>query len=399
MRTALQRRTPKRTSKQRSRSCATDATRRFTERSSSSMIPSSRTWCAPVPSRRSPSPNSSPQVRRSSLWRRRDGNRSEADCRCPGQWLLDRIASGTEFEAALVVASQLVAGTCVGIAGAPGIDDEAFDLCIVDEASKATATETLVPLVRAKGWVLVGDEKQLPPFLDEALRDRTVQDDFGLDPDELKQTLFGRLARGLPAANSRSLNRQYRMVPQIGDLISACFYGGTLESADREPLGFTAELQGSPVCWLATDGLRGRGERETGGKTFLNLCEAREVMRHLKKLNKATAQTADERLHVLVLAPYLAQVSELARRVRQERERLSHLDVEVNTVDAAQGREADVLIFSTVRSNPQFKMGFVRDLERANVALSRGKYLLTIVGDASFFEQAGGPLGDVLRYV
>ncbi|MCZ7537154.1 MAG: DEAD/DEAH box helicase family protein [Acidimicrobiia bacterium] len=308
------------------------------------------------------------------------------------KWL-DRIASGTEFEAALVVASQLVAGTCVGIAGAPGIDDEAFDLCIVDEASKATATETLVPLVRAKGWVLVGDEKQLPPFLDEALRDRTVQDDFGLDPDELKQTLFGRLARGLPAANSRSLNRQYRMVPQIGDLISACFYGGTLESADREPLGFTAELQGSPVCWLATDGLRGRGERETGGKTFLNLCEAREVMRHLKKLNKATAQTADERLHVLVLAPYLAQVSELARRVRQERERLSHLDVEVNTVDAAQGREADVLIFSTVRSNPQFKMGFVRDLERANVALSRGKYLLTIVGDASFFEQAGGPLG------
>ena len=314
------------------------------------------------------------------------------------KWL-DRIGSGTEFEAALVVASQMVAGTCVGIAGAPGIDDEEFDLCIVDEASKATATETLVPLVRAKRWVLVGDEKQLPPFLDEALRDKSVQDEFSLDPAELKQTLFGRLARGLPAANSRSLNRQYRMVPQIGDLISACFYGGTLESADRQPLSLTTELQGSPVCWLATDGLRDHGERETETKTFLNLCEAREVMKHLKRLDALASRDPAGTLHVLVLAPYSAQVSELGRRVRQERERLPHLEVEVNTVDAAQGREADALVFSTVRSNPRFKMGFVRDLERANVALSRGKYLLTIVGDSSFFEQAGGPLGDVLRYV
>ncbi|MBK6856875.1 MAG: hypothetical protein IPG97_10105 [Microthrixaceae bacterium] len=269
----------------------------------------------------------------------------------------------------------------------------------MDEASKATATETLVPLVRAKRWVLVGDEKQLPPFLDEALRDRSVQDEFSLDPDELKQTLFGRLARGLPSANSRSLNRQYRMVPQIGGLISSCFYGGALESADRQPLGLTAELQGSPVCWLATDGLRDRGERETNAKTFLNLCEAREVMRHLKRLDALAARDATDPMHVLVLAPYSAQVAELARRVRQERERLPHLEIEVNTVDAAQGREADALVFSTVRSNPRFKMGFVRDLERANVALSRGKYLLTIVGDSSFFEQAGGPLGDVLRFV
>jgi len=312
------------------------------------------------------------------------------------RWL-ERIATGSEFAAALVVASQLVAGTCVGIAGAPGIDDEEFDLCIVDEASKATATETLVPLVRAKRWVLVGDEKQLPPFLDEALHDQGIQDQYGLDPVELKQTLFGRLAHGLPASSSRSLNRQYRMVPAIGDLISQCFYGAKLESAAKSELHFTKALQGAPVCWLATDGLADRRERRVAGTSYLNLCEARELMRYLKTLNDHVTRGGLAGFRVLVLAPYAEQVRELERRVRQER--FGSLDVEVNTVDAAQGREADALVFSAVRSNTRGQIGFVRELERANVALSRGKYLLTIVGDMSFFDRAGGPLSDVLRYI
>jgi hypothetical protein len=313
------------------------------------------------------------------------------------KWL-DRISSGTEFEAALVLASQLVAGTCVGIAGAPGIDDGEFDICIVDEASKATPTETLVPMVRARRWVLVGDERQLPPFLDEALHNDAVQEEFGLDPSELKQTLFGRLAHALPASSSRSLGRQYRMVPPIGDLISHCFYGGQLESAPKEMLAFTKDLQGAPACWLATDALHDRHEREVG-KSFLNLCEAREVMRHLRALNEFVARAGHEDFKVLVLAPYGEQVAELGRRVRQERENLAALQIEVNTVDAAQGREAEALIFSSVRSNDHGRIGFVRQLERINVALSRGKYLLTIVGSASFFDRAGGPMADVLRYM
>lgn len=314
------------------------------------------------------------------------------------KWL-ERISSGVEFEAALVVSSQLVSGTCVGIAGAPGIDDEEFDLCIIDEASKATATETLVPMVRSKRWVLVGDENQLPPFLDEALHSRSVQNDFDLDPTELAATLFSRLARGLPESSSRSLDRQYRMVPAIGDLISHCFYGGQLQSAPKDELPLTGAVQATPVCWLATDGLDDRRERRAAETSFLNLCEAREVMRYLRSLSEQVADDGGADFRVLVLAPYGAQVRELDRRVRQDGDRLASLDVEVNTVDAAQGREADALVFSAVRSNADGGTGFVRELERINVALSRAKYLLTIVGDMTFFDRAGGPLADVLRYM
>ncbi len=316
------------------------------------------------------------------------------------RWL-DRISTGDEFEAALVVASQVVAGTCVGIAGAPGIDDAEFDLCIIDEASKATPTETLVPMVRARRWVLVGDEKQLPPFLDEALQKVEIQQEFGLDKMELKQTLFGRLARGLPPSASRSLNRQYRMVPAIGDLISHCFYERELESAPKAELDITARVQSKAVCWFATDALGDRGDRRRSDEgSFLNLCEAREVLRYLSTLHAARQrENADGAFHVLVVAPYLDQVRELDRRIRDMSDQLSSLTIEVKTVDSAQGREADVLVFSAVRSNPQGKTGFVRELERINVALSRGRFLLAIFGDSQFFDRAGGPLRDVLDYV
>ena len=73
--------------------------------------------------------------------------------------------------------------------------------------------------------------------------------------------------------------------------------------------------------------------------------------------------------------------------------------MEVNTVDAAQGREADVLMFSATRCNERGMLGFVSDFARSNVALSRGRFLLSVFGDAPFFDAANGPLTDVIRHV
>jgi serine/threonine protein kinase len=77
-------------------------------------------------------------------------------------WLL-RVGRSSDFNAAMLSSAQVIAGTCVGIAGVKGMEEVAYDLCIVDEASKATATEILIPLSRSKRWIVVGDPKQLPP--------------------------------------------------------------------------------------------------------------------------------------------------------------------------------------------------------------------------------------------
>jgi len=91
-----------------------------------------------------------------------------------------RFGRGAEFNAALLTSAQVIAGTCVGIASIKGIQDVAFDLCIVDEASKATPTEVLVPLSRSRRWILVGDQKQLPPFVDQELDEEDMLTKYGL---------------------------------------------------------------------------------------------------------------------------------------------------------------------------------------------------------------------------
>jgi serine/threonine protein kinase len=320
------------------------------------------------------------------------------------RWL-EHLGRRPEFEAALLAASQVVAGTCVGMARTRGINDTPFDLCIVDEASKATATESLIPMVRATRWVLVGDERQLPPQIDDALRDKGVIEEFHLDLGESSQTIFSRLAAaaGLPEDHKVMLTTQYRMVPAIGSLISECFYKKALSSHPLDPPWDLSLLQRAPVTWFTTEALRDRHEQKRGAHapSYLNLVEAKAIVRHLGRLNFVLQSKAkdENRVKVLVLAPYRLQVAHITKKVDALRQRLTHLEIEVGTVDAVQGREADVLLFSAVRSNPEGTIGFVRDIARANVALSRGRYSLTIYGDAAFFDKSAGPLQTVLSYI
>jgi len=111
-------------------------------------------------------------------------------------WLL-RVGRSSDFNAAMLSSAQIIAGTCVGIAGVKGMEEVGYDLCIVDEASKATATEILIPLSRSKRWIIVGDPKQLPPFF-EKIGDELIEE-FG--SDDVRATLLDRFLdeqRGLP---------------------------------------------------------------------------------------------------------------------------------------------------------------------------------------------------------
>jgi len=311
------------------------------------------------------------------------------------EWF-DQFGRNEKFNAPLIKRSQVVAGTCIGIPR--DIQDIEFDLCIVDEASKATATEVLVPIVRSHRWILVGDPKQLPPFRDEASRDSDFLDKYELTQDDIRETLFDRLLRTLPDGCRKMLTIQHRMVAPIGNLVSECFYEGQLKSARTDIDKNLSRILPQPVTWLTTTKLPNFRE-QSANSSFNNTCEVKVIVQLLKQLNQM-AQEAEKKYSVAVLSGYAAQLKLLNRNLESLFNNWQALTVKWNTVDAFQGREVDIAVYSVTRSNKQGKVGFLRDAERLNVALSRGKVGLVIVGDHYFCRTSrDNPLHKVLDYV
>ena len=314
-------------------------------------------------------------------------------------WQL-RFCQSDELYAAVLTDSQIVAGTCIGFAGAKGIMDVEFDLCIVDEASKATASEVCVPLSRSTRAVLVGDHKQLPPFMESGILQPELLDKYSLSRSDLEETLFERLHRELPEQAKVLLSTQYRMVPEIGNLISQCFYDRKLESQERL-VRFELGLAGvnNPVTWIDTSGIEGHFEQPCN-PGYKNVLEAQKVGLLLQKINFCLSNSEDK-YRVAVLTGYLAQQTEINRQIDVVQGDIGKLEIECGSVDSFQGRQADISIFSVTRSNDAGLIGFLHEFRRLNVALSRGKDYLIIVGDFAFAKSLGedSPLGRVATYI
>jgi serine/threonine protein kinase len=301
-----------------------------------------------------------------------------------------------EFQPALLKRVQVIAGTCVG--SAKNISTLDFDLCIIDEASKATATEVLVPLSRAKRWILVGDSKQLPPFQDEVVQDQRFLEKYNLNCDEVQKTLFDMLRESLPKECTKRLSIQHRMVQPIGDLVSKCFYDDLIESKGPDIDSALAKILPKPVTWFTTSRISSCHERFQN-LSFSNPQEANFIIHFLKGLN-ILAQEIGIRYQVAILTGYTAQKNLINRSIDGESSELNFLSLECNTVDAFQGREADLAIFSVTRSNKKGNLGFLQKRERLNVALSRGRLGLVIVGDHFFCRTAAyNPLQDVISHI
>jgi superfamily I DNA and/or RNA helicase len=310
------------------------------------------------------------------------------------EWLV-RVGRSSDFFAATLAAAKIVAGTCIGLAGVRGFSEVSYDLCILDEASKATATEALVPMARSRRWILVGDPLQLPPFLDS---------EFARSFDEMKElevreTLLDRFIRLLPPPVVEELTTQHRMVKEIGDLISSCFYKGALKSVRSKPDISLAALFPRPVAWLTTSGSEERRERASG-QSFENHFECRIVRDVLGRINFILSKKK-QRCKVAVMAGYVAQVKAIREFLRDHLHQWTSLDVTCNTVDSFQGQEADVCLYSITRSNAAGQLGFLREKPRLNVALSRARDLLIIIGDSEFCKNAEGdnPFKEVIRHI
>ena len=305
--------------------------------------------------------------------------------------------------------ARVIACTLVGSANRL-LDGQKFGTVFIDEAAQALEAACWIPLRRCSRVILAGDHCQLPP---------TVKSIAALKAG-LGKTLMERIVENKPEVVTL-LRMQYRMNEEIMRFSSDWFYGNQVESAPEVKYRSILDLD-LPMTWVDTSvfrGCEGTEVREYENSTEIDshlvptasqeadprtseppLFREQFVGESFGRINKAEAELTllaleqyfekigktrilNDRLDVGVISPYRAQVQYL-RRLLMKREYFKpfrHL-ITVNTVDGFQGQERDIILISLVRSNDEGQIGFLRDLRRMNVAITRARMKLIILGDA-----------------
>lgn len=283
---------------------------------------------------------------------------------------------------------DVVFGTCIGVGVSRLLEDIRFDTLIIDEAGKANYAESLVPMMMADEYILVGDDQQLPPYTnselitllaEHRLSDSEDSENENLDIENEKsriledvgKSLFGDLKPRLPASNQILLSKQFRMHPAIGDFVSKLFYNGKVVSA-RTASECTLNIKGleEPIIFVDTSGM-GSEARET--RQGMSLYNDGEILAIEEELLPMLKSALDAGASIGILSPYGAQVNRM-------RQRFPELKNHIFTIDSIQGEEYDVVVFSFVRNTRFGSLNFVDDLRRLNVSFSRAKCNLIMVG-------------------
>lgn len=280
----------------------------------------------------------------------------------------------------ILKSKPIIGATCVGLAQKRiGLDRVVYDLVIIDEAGKALPAEILIPYVRGKKVILIGDHMQLPPTVHPALLDpeKIEIDDRDLYEDEMfNNSFFYRMFTSAPASNKRMLSTQYRMPALIGDLVSSLFYDNELTNGagtdSKNPLYFKNNL-----TLINTDHPQ-YAEVSERGKSVTNPGEADLVVDLLCKIRESVHDA-----RIAVITPYKGQKRTILKKMTESRKRMYLQGVDINTVDAFQGDEAEIVIFCCTRTRRQ--TNFFKDPRRINVAFSRAKNELIIVGSLRYF--------------
>ncbi len=291
----------------------------------------------------------------------------------------------TELEvrinAQLFSEARVIACTLVGSANRL-LEGQKFGTLFIDEAAQALEAACWIPIRRVSRVILAGDHCQLPP---------TVKS-FAALKAGLGKTLMERIVENKPEVVTL-LKMQYRMNEEIMRFSSDWFYGNQVESAPEVKYRSILDLD-IPMSWIDTSQFEFPEDSDISfketfvGESFgrINKAEAELTLlaleQYFEKIGKA--RILDERLDVGVISPYRAQVQYLRRLLKNKEffKPFRHL-ISVNTVDGFQGQERDIILISLVRANDEGQIGFLRDLRRMNVAITRARMKLIILGDAS----------------
>lgn len=266
-----------------------------------------------------------------------------------------------------------------------------FDSLIIDEVSQALEPQCWIPIIShyksdIKRLVLAGDNKQLPPTI-------KTEDDQKIQ-HTLETTLFDRLVKTYGDSFKNLLNVQYRMNEQIMQFSSIVMYDGKLIADESVRTKTLQDIPGvdsnddttTPLIWYDTQGndfLENETDNRSGKMSILmqskyNDNEALLVKSNVEKLIESNVSQDC----IGIIAPYSAQVSLLKSMISE-----NYPNIEISTVDGFQGREKEVIILTLVRSNEKFEVGFLKEERRLNVAMTRPKKQLRVIGNIEVLER------------
>lgn len=278
-----------------------------------------------------------------------------------------------KIDAELFDQARVIACTLVGSSNRT-LENHHFTSLFIDEAAQALEAACWIAIRKADRVLLAGDHWQLPPTIKCPEAER----------GGLGDTLMQKIATKNPAAVSL-LTTQYRMREEIMGFSSNWFYQGQLKAAPEVSHRGILRID-SPLEWIDTSLLDIPEEEQTENGSRINQAEAQIAIRQLhdyiEKIGKE--RILDERIDFGVISPYKAQVQYLRQLIRRDAffRPLREL-ITIHTVDGFQGQERDVILISLVRANERGRIGFLNDLRRMNVAITRARMKLLILGDSA----------------
>ena len=295
----------------------------------------------------------------------------------------------------ILKSTRVVGATCIGISTRRIFQNIDFDISIIDESGQIQLHNALVPMARSNKTIMLGDHKQIPPSPKEEILSVIKELGIPLEQKLYETSFFDYLYTDLiDEKNKTILDTQFRMPGEIADLLSIYFYESKYKSAEfKRGLPPLVDFLEKPFCLIDTldyGKMRFENSKEEGGGRVnkLECAIIIDLVEYLLDNNKV------EKNEIGIIVPYKDQLRYIRKSLNERfknKYQASEIKDMVGTLDSFQGQERDLIIYGITRSNKRppdkQRIGFLSELRRFNVALSRPKKQVVIVGDFEFLKE------------